>query len=207
MPTPARAMRLPEDLTGAAQRKGRELGLRTLTDCVAAALSEWTGTGEPAALGLAAAREEAASASARAERTERELSSVRAELAKLKSAVARSADLTWQEDRFIQALKAASPASPVATARLITVSGWSYRWVRSLLATLVSEGVITRVTKGWYAPVPGADLREGVRIAKGHAVRATARIGPRYRAGGDLADRGKPEAGSPAPAVFMEAGQ
>jgi hypothetical protein len=172
MPTPTRAMRLPPELTGAAEAKGRSLGLRTLTDCVVTALTEWTRTGESPAL---------AQATARADAAERKAARARAELAKLRASVAADASLTWQEDRFIAALVCTAEGGPVTTARLIAVSGWQRHWVARILPVLVAEGCITRVATGHFVIVPGADLREGIRVAREQAQRGAARIAPSQR--------------------------
>ena len=102
----------------------------------------------------------------RAQVLEAKLDSTRDDLAKLRASVAADVTLTWQEDRFTEALEGASPDRPVATARLISVSGWTREWVKEILASLVRQGCITRVKTGWYAPAPGADVREGLRVAR-----------------------------------------
>src|ERR1700691_2934146 len=174
MPTPTRAMRLPDEIVGAAERKGRELGLRTLTDCVTAALREWAaGDSSPSHASALAAAER------RAESAERELARACAELARLRDAPASAG--AAQEERFIIALKSATTDHPVPTARLNAVSGWSQNWVSLLLTFLVREGYITRVRQGWYAHTGGTDLAEGIRTARPQAQSPAARIAPGRR--------------------------
>ena len=115
------------------------------------------------------------------------------------------------EDRFIEELEAATPGRPVAPSRLVTVSGWSRTWVRELLAALVAQGCVTRVRKGWYAYVPGSDLREAIPMAKALANNtAAAKTPPPVAANGreavitELLERGDlvPASELPAAPVF-----
>jgi hypothetical protein len=192
MATTTRAMRLSDEIVGAAGRKGRELGLRTLTDCVTAALREWAaGDSSPSHASALAAAER------RAESAERELARACAELARLRDAPASAG--AAQEERFIIALKSATTDHPVPTARLNAVSGWSQNWVSLLLTFLVREGYITRVRQGWYAHTGGTDLAEGIRTARAQAQYPATRIAPGRRERKD----GPPPA--PVPAVPAEA--
>ena len=90
-----------------------------------------------------------------------------------------------RDDRFAAALGAATAEDPATTPRMATLTGYSARWCRDLLRTLGEAGYAEKAGNGWV-PVPGRDIREGVRAAKDLAQRGPNRIAPRRR--------GKPEA-------------
>ena len=110
-----------------------------------------------------------------------------------------------RDERFAAALGAATAEDPAAAASLAALTGFSPDWCRDLLQALDRAGYLEKTRHGRYVPVPGRDIREGVKAVKALAQRGTAKAGPRYRAGGDLARAGRGKPASPAPAVFKPA--
>lgn len=163
-------VRLSGTLRRAAQARARREGT-DLSEILRRMVEDWAGEAEPGAR-FDHRRLEAAQA---------ELGRVTAELAALKADVSPDADSTEGGDRFIEALKGATPDRPVATERLIAVSDLARYTVRRVLTILVREGYVFRTARGWYAYVPGTDLREGMRIARKEVQHGAARIAPSKR--------------------------
>ena len=115
---------------------------------------------------------------------------------------ARVAARDAKDDLFAVVLKSATPENPATVARLAARTGYSADWCRDIIRALGVAGYAQRPAPGQWVPVPGREIREGIREAKAATRRATARTGPRYRDGGDLA---APPV-SPGTAVFAEPG-
>jgi hypothetical protein len=71
-----------------------------------------------------------------------------------------------QEDRFCETLEAATQDSPVTPRDLITACGMSRSWVFDRLGALAEIGMVTQVSRGRYATVPGSDIRAGLAEIK-----------------------------------------
>jgi hypothetical protein len=71
-----------------------------------------------------------------------------------------------QEDRFCDEVGAATQDSPVTPKDLTAVSGMGRSWVFDRLGALAEIGMVTQVSRGRYAVVPGSDIRAGMREIK-----------------------------------------
>jgi len=71
-----------------------------------------------------------------------------------------------QTDLFCDTLEAATQSSPVTPADLIAACGMSRSWVFDRLGALAEIGVVTQVSRGRYAMVPGSDIRIGLAEIK-----------------------------------------
>lgn len=74
--------------------------------------------------------------------------------------------LATQEDRFCDALEAATAGSPATPKGLESASGMGRSWVFDRLGALAEIGMVTQVSRGRYAVVPGSDVRAGLREIK-----------------------------------------
>jgi hypothetical protein len=86
-----------------------------------------------------------------------------------------------QEDRFIAALEAATREDPATAPHLAALSGFSRFWCRDLARALTAAGFLGKVADGQWVPVPGRDLRAGMREARAIAQTGAARIAPSKR--------------------------
>lgn len=71
-----------------------------------------------------------------------------------------------QEDRFCDQVEAAAQDSPATPKDLTAASGMGRSWVFDRLAALAEIGMVTQVSRGRYAVVPGSDIRAGLREIK-----------------------------------------
>lgn len=181
------------DLMAEVERKARESRLDR-SGAVTAALQMWTG-----ADGCAHCKQ----ADIRAEAAEAELAEVRAALAKIQRAMGMPATMpsasTDKFERFALALEKATPAFPARPRDLAAVSRYHPSRTQAFLAGLMEDHCVTSAVKGGYVPVPGADIREGMRaiLAREAAGRAESRA----------ASRRPPEARTEPPAAVSAPGR
>ena len=71
-----------------------------------------------------------------------------------------------QEDRFCDTLEAATGTSPATPSDLMAACGMGRSWVFDRLGALAEIGMVTQVSRGRYAMVPGSDVRAGLREIK-----------------------------------------
>jgi len=71
-----------------------------------------------------------------------------------------------QEDRFAEILEAADSSSPATPKDLAAASGRGRTWCHDQIGALVEIGHVTQVGRGQYVPVPGMDIRRGMRLIK-----------------------------------------
>lgn len=71
-----------------------------------------------------------------------------------------------QEDLFAEALEGADASSPATPKDLGEISGRGRTWCHGQLGALVEIGHVTQITRGLYVPVPGMDIRQGMRLIK-----------------------------------------
>jgi len=74
--------------------------------------------------------------------------------------------IATQEERFADALEAADATSPATPRSLAAESGRGRTWCHGQIGALVEIGYVTQVTRGQYIPVPGMDVREGMRLVR-----------------------------------------
>lgn len=208
MPTPNLIVRTPADLRELAEARAKRDGCN-VSDVARSALRAYLTRDDGEELHAALAR--AGEAEAKVTRLEESLAAARkrhrtAVAAALPAArnqhraaeavlaqQARVAARDAKDDRFAAALGAATAEDPVTARRLAAVSGFTADWCKHLLRGLGDAGYaqrtepVTRGVQAYWVPVPGRDIREGIGTVKALAERPQARIGPRYRSGGDLA--------------------
>lgn len=76
-----------------------------------------------------------------------------------------------EEEKFAAALQGATADSPATPRDLARTSGRGRTWCHGQLAALLETGCVTQVSRGQYAPVPGADIRDGMRRVRDRAAR------------------------------------
>lgn len=164
MPTPILSARVPPDRRAEAERRAHEEHL-SLGEYVNAAIEERNGR-MPCG-NCARAEQRAAVAEARLAEAQAELAELRARVAGIAGvqvpAARAGAD---QEDRLLAALEAATPERPVTVHDLSVLSGYSAATLSDRVSLLVELGYATKPRKGLYVPVPGKDLKEGLREVK-----------------------------------------
>lgn len=67
------------------------------------------------------------------------------------------------EDRFCHALQSATMTSPISPKQLMEISGFAKTWVHGRLNALAEIGQVTLVSRGMYAPRPGASIKAGLQ--------------------------------------------
>jgi hypothetical protein len=76
-----------------------------------------------------------------------------------------------QEELFADALQGATAASPATPRDLGRTSGRGRTWCHGQLASLLETGFVTQVSRGQYAPVPGASIRAGMQQIRDRSAR------------------------------------
>jgi hypothetical protein len=162
MPTQNLTVRLADDLREDAEARARQEH-RSLADLIRSAVKAYLAddaAGE--ALRHALHRAEAAEAAlerARARPTPTE------KWAASKAASKRAQDdlRESREDRFAAALEDATTEDPATVPHLAVLSGFSRMWCRELLLALTEAGYAEKTDRGQWIPVPGTDVRKGIR--------------------------------------------
>lgn len=70
--------------------------------------------------------------------------------------------MAGQKNRFCEILEDATHDSPVTAQELIDGSGMGRSWVFGRLSDLAEIGIVTQVSRGRHALVPGCDVRRGL---------------------------------------------
>ena len=71
-----------------------------------------------------------------------------------------------QEERFCEALEAATSDSPATPRDLMAASGMGRSWVFDRLGALAEVGTVTQVSRSRYVLVPGSDIRRSLAEIK-----------------------------------------
>jgi hypothetical protein len=79
-----------------------------------------------------------------------------------------------QREKFAALLEAAAPAAPATPKDLAAASGMGRTWVHAQLGGLAELGLVTQVSRGRYASVPGADIAAGLAEIRARADRLAA---------------------------------
>lgn len=178
MPTTTHTVRIPDDLKAEADQAARDLRM-SFSDYVRAALAEKLGK-EPqrGAEGQAAIRAAVREAEAEAHSLRirngmlaRQLAAATGQPADIP---ARPAVQALAEKRFAAAMEAAAPAEPATPFSLSLATGQDRNWCGRRLAILTASGHVTRIRKGEYVPVPGADIAAGLAEARGRVTELAA---------------------------------
>ena len=88
-----------------------------------------------------------------------------------------------QENLFAEALQGATADSPATPRDLAAASGRARTWCHGQLGALMEVGYVTQVSRGQYVPVPGMDIREGMRLVRDRNARLNREAARKVSAG------------------------
>ena len=203
MPTPNLIVRTPPDLRRLLEARAER---EHCSLSVVARSAMRTGLNrDDSSEALERALHRAAAAEAKVKRLEKALASARKGVVVMDVATAKQARRPANarprgRARLVSALEAATAEDPATAPRLAALTGYAALWCRDLLRALGEAGYLEKAGPGQpkqWVPVPGRDIREGIRAARALAQRGPAKVAP--------ARRGKP-ADAP-PAVFKPAAE